>query len=235
MTTTIQPRPATDAELAAWRILNEKFARTTQNVDAMLSTATVAANISIDAKNAGLPLNIWTSVEENSLQEILRQYNTMGRIISGAQLNKYFITLEKGDLTIWASPRMSSDEYGPDVLGVVFVALMIGAVLIVGAIAYMEKLDYKVKMADIDYKNRLLDADIKTSKAPKQQREAWLKIKKENTNAAKAAAKQHEPGWFENMFSGLGGGLGAGIGMLAVGGVVVLALSQMGKRKQAKA
>ena len=130
MTTTIQPRPATEAELSAWRILNDKFARTTKSVDAMLSTATVAANISTDAKKVNLPLNIWTSVEENSLQDILRQYNTIGRIISGAKLNKYFITLEKGDLTIWASPSMSRDEYEPDVLGAVFVLLMIGAVLI---------------------------------------------------------------------------------------------------------
>lgn len=233
--TSIQPRPATDAELSAWRILNEKFARTTRNVDAMLSTAKLAANINIDAKKAGLPLNIWSSVEENSLQEILRQYNTMGRIISGAKLNKYFITLEKGDLTIWASPSMSREEYEPDVLGFVFVALMIGAVLITGAIAYIDTLDYKVRMADDSYRNRLLDADIKMSKAPKKQQDFWLNSKRLNTDAAKAAAKQHEPGWFEKMFSGLGGGLGLGVGMLAVGGIAFLALSQMGKRKQAKA
>ena len=73
------------------------------------------------------------------------------------------------------------------------------------------------------------------SKAPKQQQNFWLKSKKLNIDAAKAAEKQNKPGWFENMFSGLGGGLGAGVGMLAVGGIAFLALSQMGKRKQAKA
>jgi len=234
--TMIKPRPATEAELAAWKILNNNFKHTTTTVDALLSTATLAADVNSDAKAVGLPVDIWTDVEEKQLQDILNRYNTMGRIISRAKLDKYFITLQKGDLTFYAPQGMTDDEYSSDIypgLGAVFTLIVIGAVLITAAITTNSALDYAAKTKDLEYRNRLLDADLEMAKAPKEQQKFWLAIKKQNVATAKAASKKHKKGWFENMFEGLGGGLGESVGILAIGGLAFLALSQLNKRNKA--
>lgn len=231
---TATPRPATQAELQAWSLFKSNFAKTTNAVDAMLTTAVVAANISIQAHEEGLPINYWTNIEEEDLQSFLRTYNTMGRLINGAENEKYFITLEQGDLTIWAPNAMSADQYGADIypgLGLAWIPIVIGIALITAAITADSALEYAAKSKDLDYKNRLLEADQRMSKAPKIQRDMWIKIKKENTKSAKAAQKKHKPGWFGNMFQGLGEGLGEGVGMLAVGGLALLALIQWNKRR----
>ena len=239
-----EPRPASGQELKIWNQFLADYDKLTNTVQGFVSTAEVAATLQSKAHNAGLPLALFNNLDQRAVDSVLIRYNTIGRLIAGCDLRKYWTHFSQGDVAIVTPPGMPPEAYQGDVypqafdpeLGIaplVVAGLIIGVTLITGTITTCAVLDYKTHAKDDEFRKQVLKADKEALKLSKPEQETWLKIKKSSSDLIGKATSDHKGSWFGNLLSSdlgkaLGGVVAIGGGLLAIGFIV----DQMRARKK---
>ena len=231
----MQPRQATEAEALLWSNFLQLYRnRTTPDIRAYLDTANVAATWQAWFDSRQIPIVCFDVEAQARVDGILERYNTIGRLITGAELNKYvlYFNPQTGDISACAPVGMTSDEYAPDMypgaLGVLWFPIILGIILIGGFITADSALDYAAKKSDNDLQLAILKADQDMAKQPEAVRKAYSDFKTQSKAAVDAANKSHGKGWLDDLF-GEGGILGgSGIGLAIGAAVLIFALSAAG-------
>ncbi|MBN2256876.1 MAG: hypothetical protein JW704_03510 [Anaerolineaceae bacterium] len=225
--TVVPTRDPYPNELLVWNRLKQRFGVLTNQVDGFVSTAEVSATFQSWITKNGHKEECFNESDQRSVDGILKRYNTLGRLISGAETGKYNIQIKDGDVVIGAPPGMSADIYTPDIYpgameqdtglgGVLLVVGAVGVALIVGAVIAVEALDYSTKSKDHEFRTKVIDTDKQMMSKPKEVRDAWVQMKKASSGLIEKANKKHESSWFGS----LGLGSAAGLVVLILGLIV---------------
>jgi hypothetical protein len=242
------PRPATPLEFDIWaRCVDYYREQLARKVWYALTVAEVASAFQPFCDRFGLP-SVWSAVEQARIDDLLYRYNTIGRLIAGVEEQKYYITIERGDVTISAPAKMTADEYGPDVfpgvqlqknddmngLGiaplVVLVVAIAAVVLVASLYATIKAVEYIADMFKADVQRKIAQLDAAMATQPKVVFDNYMATKKANTEQIKEAAKaakeagENESWW--DKFLGTVKNVGAAVG---IGLLVWLALTMFGK------
>jgi len=224
MTLLPTPRELYPNEQMVWSRLKQRFDDLTKTVRGLISTAEVAAHWQQWLTQNDFGPMCFDETDQRIIDGILHRYNTLGRIISGAELGKYNVQIKDGDVDIGAPPGMSPDLYTPDIYpgamnpqvglgGIILVVGVIAVALVVGAVVAVTALNYAAKGKDHDFRKKVIDTDKEMMTKDKQTRDAWIAMKKSSAKLIEKANKEHGSSWL----SGLGVGGAAGLVVVILG------------------
>jgi hypothetical protein len=151
---------------------------------------------------------------QKKIDQTLATFNRFGRLIEAVENQKYFITIERGEITISAPQKMTREEYEADqfpeyTLGLwPLVVLVVAVVLLVSANTAVE-ISGDIAANDArDLQRQILAADQAMAQKPADVQAAYLKFKQSNKamfEAAAAAAPKEEKGLWSQFLSGAKG------------------------------
>lgn len=216
-------RPVTPMERAQWAKWVKFYeGLVTGSVVRSHLAATIAGETQnfLDSHGFQLPTGpIITKTEADETRELLRIYNTVGRVLTGVHSGKYGMKLFQGDIDVLAPPDMPPEEWKGDQLGVlpiVIYAVIIGATLVGGLWAGSDLMKAKADLEYTKYKTKILEADKAMMAKPPDVRRDWMQRRKD---FAKMEEKtKEETGILTNIFGSKGGAwiTAAGIALLAL-------------------
>jgi len=206
------PRRATDSEFAIWNDFKRRYDKAAKQIWYCLKCAELAATLDPFVRMYGLVL--WDTEAQKKIDQTLATFNRFGRLIESVENQKYFITIERGEITISAPQKMTRDEYESDqfpeyTLGLwPLVVLVVAVVLLVSANTAVE-ISGDIAANDArDLQRQILDADQAMAQKPADVRAAYLQFKQSNKamfEAAAAAAPKEEKGLWSQFLSGAKG------------------------------
>jgi len=182
----------------------------------VIRSAQSLALLCTSAQANGFPCSSLTTQQSARVLLLSKKWNTIGRIISGAELGKYGVyDGPPGDLSVYAPASMSAESVQDDIyLGIAWVPA-IGIALIVSALASMYIFRDDADQQRIDLANKLLDADRKVIDSGDRDLQArWTDWKKQNQEQIKAAGTE-SPGLVDRLL-GSGSGNMVAIGLLGI-------------------
>lgn len=206
------------------------FGPCTRNVDAARILGETAAGAQASfADQRGIGPLFWSPSDTPAIQGLLARYNQLGAICSGVDRERYTIGLTppRDDIAIYAPPGITSDEIAiMRYLGVVWVPVLVGAALVVGAIISVKYLNIDAEKLKTKFAKQLVSADAEIAKSGDPALiAAWSDWKKTN-KAQLETANQAAPGLIDRLLGK--GGIGLGIGVAV--GALALALA-LGRRR----
>ena len=230
------PREASPEEISRWHAFVTHFRQKTLPTS---KAAIAAAEASVLIQGfVGYRTTIWGENDEHQIADIVHRTNIMLRLIEGVEQNKYYFNLETGELSIGVPKETPSTEWKNDVFpeqrdnlgNPLFWAAAALIVLLVAADTENSRLERDARKAAYDFQNNMVNADKFMAQQPKDQREAWERYKKQNTEIWRSVAKQlgdeKSKGWLERF---LGESNAAVIGIAAAVGVGLLLFSMRRK------
>lgn len=224
-------------ELARWQAFTrDYYGPITRNVKGALSLAELLAHAqeALDKAQIFDPI-IWGKTRQAQLDSLLNQYNTLGRIIAGAETRRYSVRFIGDDFDI-IFPGIHNEQVDADIypsLGVPWIIpLTIAVVLVAAAVTTTKILNERATAQQLEYKQAILDADREMAKQAPDVRAKYGQWKKDNVELIRAAAAAPEgAGLLDRL---LGAGTGAGIGALVGIGLAVWIVSRLpAKRTEA--
>lgn len=225
----VRPRPATQLETAAWIRMKHMFLNQLRpSVQATLNSAEAAATMQLWFNQRGIPIDAWTYALQADLDQLLNRYNTLDRIIAGAEAEKYFTCLENGDLTIFAPAGMPEEQYiedrYPGAFGIAWVPIVIGIALIVGCITTIAGIEFFSKSANRRQQNQIMKAAAEMAAQPRAVRDAYTKMLQANADVFERTKTEEG----ESLLAKLLGEKPAGaLAIAAIVGVAAWAFSQV--------
>jgi hypothetical protein len=233
------PREASHEERRRWSAFVTHFRKKTLPASkAAIAAAEASALIQSYLKTSNGPL-IWGENDERRIADIVRRANVMLRLIEGVEQNKYYFNIDTGELAIGVPKDTPESEWKNDVypekerdeLGnpLIWAAVALIGLLLAGDIE-SKRLEREARRAAYDFQNNMVNADLFMAQQPQEQREAWERFKKQNTDIWRGVAKQlgaeKSRGWLERFF---GESNAAAIGIAAAVGVGLLLFSMRRK------
>lgn len=211
-TPTGERRTLTAEERAIFERWRAAVVKGRSSIEAMISGAACCAYADEFRKEYAPHLEAPMTVDKaNRIVAIVGRWNRLEEILAGCDLERYGIRIDRGDVMVYGAA--GDKEPGPGVdatgLGVVWF-IVVGLVLIIGAIVTTEALDYSARKEEIGLKKQLADLNAKMAKEPQDVRAAWDSFQKSPPFSQE-----------KSIWDKLGEGVSNALSMLAIGALVL--------------
>jgi hypothetical protein len=204
-------RASTVEERKLWmRATTRYYGRTTRRVRELVITAEVCSYLQ---NKTGVPLIGRDS--EQKIAQCVEAYNRLGRCLIKSLSNEYVIVSRDNDIHIYNPNQEGHEGDRPDVsqLGA---AIILGVIVVAGVIALCEILDTYGQNQRLEFQKRILEMDDAKSRAPKEERDAWLQARAVSAEIARQTGS--EDGFWGRLKQGASRAA-AIVGAVAVGAV----------------